>query len=55
MRGVSQLRGRGEADQGPGPAHHHAALVTEGAVDGAAVVVGVVTRQSAATPVKSKI
>ena len=58
VRRVAQLRGRGEADQGPGPAHHHAALITEGAVDGAAVVggvAGVVTRESAATPVKSKI
>ena len=57
VRGVAQLGGWGEADQGPGPPHHLAALLTEGAVDGAAVVgvvAGVVTRESAATPIQSK-
>ena len=52
---VSQLRGRGETDQGPGPAHRHAALVTERAVDSAAVVGRVVTRKGAATSIQSRI
>lgn len=51
---VAQLRGRGEADQGPGPAHRHAALVTERAIDGAAVVGRVVTRKCAATSIQSR-
>ena len=53
--GVAQLRGRGEADQGPGAAHHHAALITEGAVDSAAVVGCVVARKSAAIAKQPRI
>ena len=53
--GVAELGGRGETDQGPGPAHRHAALVTEGAIDGASVVGRVVTRKGAAASIQSKI
>lgn len=53
--GVAELGGRGEADQGPGPAHRHAALVTERTIDGASVIGGVVTRKGAATSIQSKI
>ena len=53
--GVAELGGRGKTDQGPGPAHHHTALVTERPIDGAAIIGRVVTRKGAATSIQSKI
>ena len=52
--GVAELGGGRGTDQGPGPAHINAALVTERAIDSTAVKGHVVIWKSAAS-IKSKI